>query len=129
MINYKVKDVLVREMKLLGYDEDNVKKNVQANKHNELTTTYSKQIKYLKGKINVLRYYLIGQKNERSRPIEEKILLNTLSASTEINISQMNTIMTNDFNENFITTSSSLPNRNDSKLIQTLAHFFSENFS
>ena len=42
-----MKDALLKEMKLLGYDEDNVKKNVQANRHNDLTTTYSKQIKYL----------------------------------------------------------------------------------
>ena len=69
---------------------------------------------------------MISQRHERTYP-KQDILINALSASTEINVSQINltkaTVMTNDFNENFITTSSSIPQRNDSKLTQTQDRF------
>ena len=36
----KTKDSLLKEMKLLGYDEETLKKNIQANKHNDMTTMF-----------------------------------------------------------------------------------------
>lgn len=74
---------------------------------------------------NFFRYFLLLHKKDKISNEDKKI--NILSASIELNLSQINNnrgkTNISDFNEAFMTTSSSIPQRDDSKIAQNQEKF------